>query len=31
MIVQGFYETDNTEFPVEGEQEKIRLAIESRI
>ncbi len=31
MIVQGFFETVITEFPVEGIQEKIRLAIESRI
>ena len=31
MIVQGFFETVITEFPVEGVQEKIRLAIESRI
>jgi len=31
LIVQGFFETVITEFPVEGVQEKIRLAIESRI
>jgi Fe-S cluster assembly protein SufD len=31
MIVQGFFETIITEFPVEGVQEKIRLALESRI
>jgi len=31
MIVQGFFETVISEFPVEGMQEKIRLAIESRI
>jgi Fe-S cluster assembly protein SufD len=31
MIIQGFFETVITEFPVEGVQEKIRLAIESRI
>jgi len=31
MIVQGFFETVITQFPVEGVQEKIRLAIESRI
>ncbi|MGE3540429.1 MAG: Fe-S cluster assembly protein SufD [Candidatus Tectimicrobiota bacterium] len=31
MIVQGFFETVITEFPVEGVQEKIRLAIENRI
>jgi len=31
MIVQGFFETVITEFPVEGVQERIRLAIESRI
>jgi Fe-S cluster assembly protein SufD len=31
MIVQGFFEMVITEFPVEGMQEKIRLAIESRI
>lgn len=31
MIVQGFLETVITEFPVEGVQENIRLAIEERI
>jgi hypothetical protein len=31
LLVQGFFETVITEFPVEGVQEKIRLAIESRI
>lgn len=31
LIVQGFFETVITEFPVEGVQENIRLAIESRI
>ena len=31
MIVQGFFETVMTEFPVEGLQEKIRLAVESHI
>ena len=31
LIVQGFFETVITEFPVEGVQEKIRLAIEDRI
>jgi len=31
MIVQGFFETVITEFPVEEVQEHIRLAIESRI
>jgi len=31
MIIQGFFETVITEFPVEGVQEKIRLEIESRI
>ena len=31
LIVQGFFETVVTEFPVEGVQEKIRLAIEDRI
>jgi Fe-S cluster assembly protein SufD len=31
MIVQGFLETVITEFPVEGVQEHIRLAIEERI
>jgi Fe-S cluster assembly protein SufD len=31
MIVQGFFETVITEFPVEGVQEKIRLAVNDRI
>jgi Fe-S cluster assembly protein SufD len=31
MIVQGFFETVLTEFPVAGLQEKIRLALEARI
>jgi len=31
MIVQGFFETLITEFLVEGVQEKIRLALETRI
>jgi Fe-S cluster assembly protein SufD len=31
MIVQGFFETVITEFPVEGLQEKIRLALDARI
>jgi Fe-S cluster assembly protein SufD len=31
MIVQGFFETVITEFPVEGVQEKLRLAINDRI
>jgi Fe-S cluster assembly protein SufD len=31
MIVQGFFETLITEFPVAGVQEKIRLAVEARI
>ena len=31
LIVQGFFETVIAEFPVEGVQEKIRLAIEDRI
>ena len=31
LIVQGFFETVITEFPVEGVQEKIRLAVEDRI
>lgn len=31
MIVQGFFEAVITEFPVEGMQDKIRLAVESRI
>jgi Fe-S cluster assembly protein SufD len=31
MIVQGFFETVITEFPVEGMQEKIRLALHERI
>jgi Fe-S cluster assembly protein SufD len=31
MIVQGFFETVITEFPVEGMQEKIRLALCERI
>jgi Fe-S cluster assembly protein SufD len=31
MIVQGFFETVITEFPVEGLQEKIRLALNARI
>ena len=31
LIVQGFFEAVITEFPVEGVQEKIRLAIEDRI
>ena len=31
LIVQGFFETVITEFPVEGVREKIRLAIEDRI
>lgn len=31
MIVQGFFETVLTEFPVEGLQEKIRLALDARI
>ena len=31
LIVQGFFETVLTEFPVEGVREKIRLAIEDRI
>jgi Fe-S cluster assembly protein SufD len=31
LIVQGFFETVITEFPVEGAREKIRLAIEDRI
>ncbi|MGQ4808189.1 hypothetical protein NKDENANG_01556 [Candidatus Entotheonellaceae bacterium PAL068K] len=31
MIVQGFFETVISEFPVEGMQEKIRLALHERI
>ena len=31
MIVQGFFETVLTEFPVEGIQETIRVALEARI
>jgi len=31
LIVQGFFETVVTEFPVEGLQEKIRLALDERI
>jgi Fe-S cluster assembly protein SufD len=31
MIVQGFFETVITEFPVEGIQDTIRLALEARI
>jgi Fe-S cluster assembly protein SufD len=31
MIVQGFFETVVTEFPVEGLQEKIRQALDARI
>jgi Fe-S cluster assembly scaffold protein SufB len=31
MVVQGFFETVLTEFPVEGLQEKIRLALDARI
>lgn len=31
MIVQGFFETVITKFPVEGLQEKIRLALDARI
>ena len=31
MIVQGFFETVLTEFPIEGLQEKIRLALNARI
>jgi Fe-S cluster assembly protein SufD len=31
LIVQGFFETIITEFPVEGVQETIRLALEARI
>ena len=31
MIVQGFFETVITEFPVEGVQEKLRLALYDRI
>ncbi len=31
MIVQGFFETVVTEFPVEGLQEKIRLTLDARI
>lgn len=31
LIVQGFFETVISEFPVKGVQEKIRLAIEDRI
>ena len=31
MIVQGFFETVITEFPVEGIQEKLRLAVNDRI
>jgi Fe-S cluster assembly protein SufD len=31
MIVQGFFETVLSEFPVEGLQEKIRLALNTRI
>jgi hypothetical protein len=31
MIVQGFFETVLTAFPVEGLQEKIRLALNARI
>ena len=31
LIVQGFFETVISEFPVEGVREKIRLAIEDRI
>jgi Fe-S cluster assembly protein SufD len=31
MIVQGFFETVITEFPVEGVQDKIRLALDARI
>jgi Fe-S cluster assembly protein SufD len=31
MIVQGFFETVLTEFPVEGLQEKVRLALNARI
>jgi Fe-S cluster assembly scaffold protein SufB len=31
MIVHGFFETVISEFPVEGFQEKIRLALNTRI
>jgi Fe-S cluster assembly scaffold protein SufB len=31
MIVQGFFETVISEFPVAGLQEKIRLALDARI
>jgi Fe-S cluster assembly scaffold protein SufB len=31
MIVNGFLETVVTEFPVEGFQEKIRKAVDTRI
>jgi Fe-S cluster assembly protein SufD len=31
MIVSGFLETVVTEFPVEGFQEKIRMAVDARI
>ena len=31
MVVQGFFETVLTEFPVEGLQEKIRMALDARI
>jgi Fe-S cluster assembly scaffold protein SufB len=31
MIVQGFFETVITEFPVEGLQEKIRQEVNARI
>jgi Fe-S cluster assembly protein SufD len=31
MVVQGFFETVLTEFPVEGLQDKIRLALDARI
>jgi Fe-S cluster assembly protein SufD len=31
MIVQGFFETVITEFPVEGVQEKIRRMLNARI
>jgi Fe-S cluster assembly scaffold protein SufB len=31
MIVQGFFETVVTEFPVEGLQEKIRRVLAARV
>jgi hypothetical protein len=31
MVVQGFFETVLTEFPVDGLQEKIRAALAARI